>query len=266
MDDIWTRYIQTFTDSPLLPWILGSVLAYALATNALWLARRTTLWRQTSARWLAQIGRFLFFLVIPYLALGGWPRQPFQGFLSLDDLGLVGLYPLWPAASWLQAFGTGLGLGLVALLILLLAWGIANWGADRSARSFRLRFPARPWWALLVDVLYLEVHWAFYRGALAVALDDLYAGVFLGLGLIYVEWSLSPFWWRGWRRQQQAAVRWLRAALALVAALIFLLTYNLWVCLLVHGFIEFTFWHLGRARPPIPEPANHQDAKSAKNL
>lgn len=259
MDAILTWLVQTYSESPLLLWVVGSIGVYGVGTNVLWLARRSPLWRGPFAGWLAQAARFLFYLGVPYLALGGWPRQPFHGLLSLDDLGLVGLVPLWPATRWLQAFGTGLGLGLVALLVLLLGWAVANWGGDDGARSSRLRFPVRPWWALLVDVLYLEVHWVFYRGALAVALDDLYTGVFVGLGLAYVEWGLSPFWRRGWRRDKQAPVRWLRAALALVSAIVFLLTRSLWVSLLVHALIELTFWRLGRARSPIPERANQQD-------
>jgi hypothetical protein len=195
-----------------------------------------------------EVGRFLFYLGVPYLALGGWPRPPFQGFLSLEDMGWVGFNARWPVSRWLETVGTGLGLGLGVLLLLLLAWTSAN----RSTGGFQLRFPSRPWWALLIDVLYLEVHWAFYRGALAVALDDVYAGVFAGLGLVYLEWGLNPFWRQGWRSESLAAVRWLRATLALVMALIFLLTRNLWVCLAVHWTIELAFWQMGRQRSPEP--------------
>jgi len=190
-----------------------------------------------------QVGRFFFFLGIPYLALGGWPRQPYQGYLSLADLGLVGLTLDWPVTRWLGSVGLGLGLGLVALLILAFAW----LNADRTAESSRLSFPSRSWWVLVVDVFYLQVHWAFYRGGLAIALDDLYAGVFWGLGLVYLEWGLNPFWRQDWRLESEAAGRWLQAALALVTALIFLLTRNLWICLGVHGLLVLVFWLVGAA-------------------
>jgi hypothetical protein len=104
---------------------------------------------------------------------------------------------------------------------------------------------------LPIDALYLQVHWAFYRGALAVELGDVYTGVFLGLGLIYLEWALNPFWQQGWRDKNLAAGQWLRAALALVAAILFLFTRNLWVCLGVHGALELTFHSLGRERSPV---------------
>jgi hypothetical protein len=92
-----------------------------------------------------------------------------------------------------------------------------------------------------------EVHWAFYRAAWALTLQDVYAGAFLGLGVVYLEWSQSPFWRQGWRATAQAGGRWLRAAMALVVALLFLLTRNLWVCLAVHWMLELALWQLGRA-------------------
>jgi hypothetical protein len=129
-------------------------------------------------------------------------------------------------------------------LILVLAWAYTN----RRAHGLWLLFPSRSWWLVLVDVLYLEVHWAFYRGALAVALGDVYAGIFGGLALIYLEWGLNPFWRRGWRLESQTATFWLRGALALIIALLFFLSRNLWICLLVHGLHELSLRQLGRKR------------------
>lgn len=252
---------QTYADSPLWFWLLGSVLAYGLGANALWLLRPRHWQTVPRGGWLSQAARFLFYLGIPYLALGGWPRGPFQGLLLLGDMGLVGLGGIWTPNRWLEAVGTALGLGLVAGLLLFLAWANANRGPSMGSgplSEHRLRFPPRPWWAILVDVLYLEIHWAFYRGALAVLLGDRYAGVFLGLALVYLEWGLNPFWRHGWRIGSRAAAQWLRAALALVVALIFLLTRNLWVCLGVHLVLELAFWGLGQERAEARVPAPGQ--------
>jgi hypothetical protein len=255
----------TYAQDPLLFWVLGSLLVYALVTNILWLTRSQSFWRATPIRWLMAAGRFLFYLGVPYLALGGWPRQPHQGLLSLDDMGIVGLtgnsagssarslQPIlstaWPVTRWLQAAGVGLGLGLVTLLFLTLAWANAN----RRADGTRLRFRHRPWWAILVEGLYLEVHWAFYRGALAVLLEDLYAGVFGGVALVFVQWSLNPFWRKGWWQESRAAGRWLRAALVLLSAMIYLFTRNLWICLAIHWLLEPALRYLGRERRLFPE-------------
>lgn len=251
MDDVVARLTQAYASFPLLFWILGSVLIFGLGTSLLWLIRSNRFLRSPAGRWLVQVGRFLFYLGVPYLALGGWPRRPFQGLLSLDDMGLAGLGGRWPVTRWLESVGTGLGLGLLALLVLTLAWAVARWGEKPP----RLRFPPRPWWMLLLDVIYLEAHWAFYRGALAVLAGDVYAGVFGGLGLVYLEWSLSPSWRRGWLRGSRATTQWLRAALALVVAFIFFLVRNLWVCLGVHLLLELAFWQLGKDQVAV-EPGD----------
>jgi hypothetical protein len=87
---------------------------------------------------------------------------------------------------------------------------------------------------------------------LAVALDArlaghaVYAAVFGGLGLVYLEWGLNPFWRQDWRLESQAAMRWVRAALAPVIAVLYLFTRNLWVCLAVHWLLEFSVRWLGR--------------------
>lgn len=233
-----------------MAWLLGSILAYVLATSGLSLAIAVARLqpvgriRLPAAAWppLREAARLLYYLGIPYLVLGGWPQPPLQGLLSVQDLGLAGTGGPWPVDRWLQAAGTGAGLGLAALVVLLIAWTNAN----RPAGGLRLSFPARPWWSLLIDVLYLEVHWAFYRAALAVVLADDYPAVWLGLALVYLEWALNPFWRRGWRRPERAAGQWLRAALALVIAFLFLLTRNLWVCLGVHAVLELTCRRVGR--------------------
>lgn len=242
MDALVGRWAFVDLTSPLLLWLWGLVLAYVLAANALWVVKDT--WRPSHRLWVVEAGRFFFYLAIPYLVLGGWPRRPYQGLLSLEDMGLVGLGGRWPVTRWLGAAGAGLGWGLIALLILILAWG----NAKRLTQGVRLQFPSRQWWLILVDVLYLEVHWAFYRSALAVTLGDIYAGVFWGLGLVYLQCSLNPFWRQGWRLQSQAATRWLRAALAFIIAVLFFLTRNLWICLLVHGLLEVFLRQLGRER------------------
>lgn len=243
-----------YASFPLVFWVLGSMALYVLGSHVLWLLRPLDLrrapavWRAHAGRGLIQVARLGFYLAIPYLALGGWPLGPFQGLLSLADVGLVGFGGSWTVSRWLEAAGTGLGLGLLSLLVLALAW--AN--ASRWDGSLRLGFAPQPWWALLVDGLLLEVHWAFYRGALVVALGDLYTGVYWALSLVFLEWTLNPFWRRGWRRADRVAGQWLRAALALASALIFYLTRNLWVCLVVHLALTGAMRQIGHPRAAVP--------------
>ncbi len=250
MADLWS---SIGSQTRLVAWLCGSVLAYAVAANIGWLIRDKDNQHWFYGRWPAEAGRFLYYLGIPYLALGGWPQGLHQGLLSLGDMGIVGLDTSWTLTRWLQAASTGIGWGLVGLLFLVLSWVNAN----RNVGNFRLEFSRVSQWRVLVDVLYLGIHWAFYRGALTLITGDLYAGTFFGLGLIYLEWSLNPLWRRGWRSQPQAAIRWLRATLALVIAVLFFLSRNLWICLVVHGLLELLLRQLGRARlgsPRIPSP------------
>ena len=148
------------TDSPSLPWVVGSILVYVVAANLLWWIRFTA-WHQTPyRRALFQLGRFLYYLVVPYLVLGGWhPRifgwQSRPGLLALEDLGLVGLSPQWPLTRWLEAAGTGLALGLLALFLLWLAWAMATRLAPSDRPATAPSLASRPWWVVLVSGLYL---------------------------------------------------------------------------------------------------------------
>jgi len=230
---------------PLLLWVLGSILTYALASNALWFAKEPRLLTARFGPALLHAGRFLYYLGVPYLVLGGWPLQPYRGLLAPANLGLVGFDASWTLSRWLEAAGTGVSVGLLALGFVAVAWLNAN----RRGGTTRLGFSATPAWTLLVDGLYLQVHWAFYRGALAVLFDDLTVGVFWGLALVYLEWLSSPFWRQAWRQDWRAGGAWLLMVQALVSALLFLLTQNLWVCLAVHWALSLTSWTLARKRP-----------------
>ncbi|MGD8623827.1 MAG: hypothetical protein PVJ34_04770 [Anaerolineae bacterium] len=237
MEQVLGWLVAAYESSPLLFWIAGSIGFYALATNLRWWLRPSPFWRAPYSRWLVEGGRFFYYVGIPYLALGGWPRQPFQGLVSPEDLGLIVPGPRWPPARWLEAAGTGLALGSLVLVVLGLAWA----GANRRRAGGGLHFTPRPGWRLLVEGLYLEVHWAFYRGAMGTILGDLYAGIFWGLGLVYVAWGTNPAWRDHWRRPERAAGQWLRAGLLLLSTLIFFLTQNLWVCLGVHWLVSGLF-------------------------
>lgn len=241
---------------PVFSWVAGSILVYVVVANLLWWIRAAAWLESPYSRALFQLGRFLFYLVVPYLVLGGWhPRvlgwQSQPGLLAPGDLGLVSLSLQWPLARWLKATGTGLALGFLALLLLLLAWVIAARRSTLEQPVRILSFAPRPWWAVLVSGLYMEIHWAFYRGGLAVALDDFYAGVLVGFAAVFLEWFLNPFWRAGWQTPSQAGQVWLDAGLALTSALIFLLTRNLWVCLAIHWLLALVFWLLARHRQDL---------------
>ena len=53
---------------------------------------------------------------VPTLPAGGWPRRPFQGLVSMADMGLVGIGGRWPPNRWLEAVGTAIGIAIIILL------------------------------------------------------------------------------------------------------------------------------------------------------
>lgn len=243
---------------PLLLWTLGSILVFALGSNLLWLTWDRRRLAAPFGAPLLQAGRFLYYLGVPYLVLGGWPLPPYRGLLAPVNLGIAGFDSAWNVARWLEAAGTGVSVGLFALGFVTVVWLNAN----RREGSTRLRLSATSAWPLLVDGLYLQVHWAFYRGALAVLFGDLYVGVFWGLALVHAEWLTSPFWRGCWRREERAGDAWLLAVQSLVSALLFLLTHNLWVCLAVHWALSLAVWALARKRPEYDNRPHHSEARS----
>ncbi len=233
---------------PPVVWVGISLVAYVLAVNVLWATRRWRFRHTLAGRVWVQMGRFAFYVGIPYLALGGWPRPPFRGDLAPADMGLVGLNAEWPPPRWLEAAGRGVELGVVSLIVLALAW----YGARRIPGGQALRFPYRPWWVVAVGVLYAQVHRAFYWGAMALAGGSLALGILFGVALVFLEWSLNPSWRQGWQEAKTASEQWLQAAMVLVAALLFFLTYNFWVCLVVHLTLESVLRRWGSVALQLP--------------
>ena len=89
----------------------------------------------------------------------------------------------------------------------------------------------------MLDVLYLEMHWAFYRGATIHLLGDYY-GVFAGLLLVLAEWWLNP----AIREQVSPARRSgdtiTTMAIAFSISVIYYVTANLWLCMVVHLAVQ----------------------------
>jgi len=227
----------------LILWTLASISTYALSANLLHflgspssgrfgrLLRTFEGWPHSS--WFFQALRFIYYLGIPYVALTRGVTNPtLMGVRVID---------------WFEgiALGTVLGLGTLALLI----WGwrhslqaVAELGHWPQGRPFltEVSILLTPWgWGLiLLEVLYLEIHWAFYRGATIRLLGNYY-GVFLSLLLILAEWWLNP----GIRKSMGIAYRsgetMTTAATAFSITIIYYFTSNLWLCIAVHLAMQF---------------------------
>jgi len=232
----------------LVLWVLGSVLIYGLGVNVLQRLRRTSssrLSRYLTALdswphglWLSQALRFIYYLCIPYLALSRGVTSPI----------LMGMWGMdWFQPHWASELALGLALGVGTLTLLLWSWRHfllvvheTDHGTPYVPYAFQRRVLAAPWgWGLIVlEVLYLEMHWAFYRGATIRALGDYY-GVFAGFLLILAEWGLNP----AFRRDVSTARRDGGAMTTVVTAfsigVVYYFTANLWLCMAVHLIIQF---------------------------
>jgi hypothetical protein len=242
--------LQAFFDNrlELALWVLGSVLIYGLGVNVWQRLRRTSssrLGRYMTpldswpyGPWLPQALRFLYYLCIPYLALS-------RGVTSPTLMGMWGTD--WSQPGLASELTTGLALGVGTLTLLLWSWRhflLAVRATDHAKPSvpyaFQRKVLAAPWgWGLIVlEVLYFEMHWAFYRGATIRAFGDYY-GVFAGFLLVLAEWGLNPLFRRDLSTARRNGEAMTTIVTAFSIAVVYYFTANLWLCMAVHLIIQF---------------------------
>jgi len=231
-----TTLLSTLADySPLLPWVLASVVFYALATSGLWLAMRCS---GSSGRLSGLLGSIPGQLAL-WLARLLWLVGPGYATLLLGILSprLMGLSQ--------AELGWGLGRGLLfaaGALAVLLAAGL----------SYRRAYPTRPPYLtlshgialtvlLVMEAGALQWQWAFYRSAVIEALTSaatpapIYWGTWLAVALLAVQGGLSPFLWHDLRTAGLAERRVLRAALLAITSVLYLLSRSFWLAWALHG-------------------------------
>jgi hypothetical protein len=252
----------------LLSWVLCSIIAYGLITNAVHYVRvkrgsgrLTLLTRVADSRystWLVEACRLAFFLGIPYLAL-------ITGVTSPLLMGLWG--PDWFQPQWFGEITLGAVLSLGALMLLLWGWRHALAASDpfehdwqRHAYSFQRRLLMAPWgWGpIVLEVLYLEIHWAFYRSA-AIRLSGAYYGAFAGFLLILLELLLNPAVREDLAISQRNGETLTLLATAFVVTVIYALTSNLWLCMVAHLGMQFGLLGFLEVSQPLAEDERQQD-------
>jgi hypothetical protein len=193
---------------------------------------------------------------VPYAVL-------LTGSIASIDMGLTGAGGSilgWSPAEWLRGLSTALTLGVIVLLPI----GLAGRQIARAGQP--LGVDDRSAGAVIVDAIYAEIHWAFYRAAPLILLADVYAAVIFGALLVGVEWIVALIR-NGLKPAAEERQKWLRrgALLALSGAL-FALTQNVWLAMLAHSVVELAWkvwlWRLAprpieqRRAPigPAPDP------------
>lgn len=154
---------------------------------------------------IRELFRWLFYLGIPYAAL-------LAGILNPRVLGIT----LPARSTWqpLAFFG-------VLFIVLLGAgwWHYTRVRPSRATPNITADWRGDPfgWARLWPDIVLHQSHWAFYR-ALPVAYVAGFAGPFLGVILVLIEWGMDPLWWRALTRPRLLPPVALRLALVVISA------------------------------------------------
>jgi len=218
-----------FSSHNLWYWIATSVLLSALLNGLVWRCRRLAATRtHPSFRWLLSFlregGRFLYFVGLPYVALVG-------GLIPSTEAGLVNL-------EWLRDLTLSLPMGLGAFLVLLILRAVVLWREKNAPGGLVPWEPSHSFWVPLREGVYQEIHWAFYRSAPLITMHDRSQGIALGLGIVALEAWLNPAWRALWRDPGQVPAALRTAGLAVLMAVVFGITGNLWVTVGLHLVVD----------------------------
>lgn len=210
--------------------LLTSISTYALATNWAW---QIGLGKSPFGRWATQFFRLLYYLGVPSAVLwrGGLVSQmgiptTYAGqnapMLAMHLLGL-------DQARDMLLVGKGLVLGTGALCLLVAVW---IWYA-RTEPGVSAQDRQMPWWIAMREAVFMQFHWAFYRGFVATLTPDRTVVAFASVALVAFSWLWSPqrrhdlFTPRGYLVVQD----WM---CALFTAFVSLTIQALWLLILMH--------------------------------
>lgn len=198
----------------LLALVLGSILVRSVSRWGSWgirsrpgragrLAYRVRRLEQYPL--LREIVRWIFYLGVPYAAL-------LAGILNPHVLGVT----LPDQSTWqpLVFFGA-----LFAALLGASWWHYSRVHPTRATPHITddWRGDVFGWARLWPDITLHQMHWAFYR-ALPVAYVTGFAGPFLGVVLVLIEWGMDPLWWRALTRPRLLPPVALRLAMLVISA------------------------------------------------
>lgn len=225
---------------------------HALAANIAWrvtnapdsnLAQQL---RQASEQWFAraafQFLRLVFYIGIPFIAL----------YIGWLDLRVVGLGLL----DWAEGVRWAIVILLAAWLLLMIIWLPYLRATARvpAPPGTTLSFPRR-----LVEIIYMQAHWMFYRAA-AITLfsgvipDAFYWGAVFGFGLIALEAFADPRVREQLTHVGSADIHIWNLGQAVLNTLGFVVTRNLIMLVLIQLALEFTVPHLRASAAPRRVP------------
>jgi hypothetical protein len=195
---------------------------------------------------LFQLLRLLYYVGIPFAALVWGQDAVVSRLMGLQPLVLPGQEGLEAGATaanwqnWARDVGWAVGLGVAAWVLL----SLGRWVSFRATRPHPPEEDRAPsGWVSLRESAYHEVHWAFYRNAPLLTLQDYawgsYWGVWAGLGIAALEALFNPAWRRDVGDPHRAFHALTPAAMAVVSSVLYLRTENLWLAIAMHGGVTW---------------------------
>jgi hypothetical protein len=217
--------------------LAGTTDQYEGVTESSWGVSGLRRFLEAYVAWAYEAIRFFYYLGLPFLVV-------VTGILGSDLLGVSGTD--WVAGKSVQGFlwedwARGFGLALAAFLAVMGIWVVGRLIARNATLTPVIRGIPGPPWYLLLNALYDQIHWAFYRSGPILWLDDMYWGTIAGLALVMLELALNPAQWWSLKSPEAAGPALIRLLMAWVSALLFLATGNLWLTTAVHFAVVLMF-------------------------
>ncbi len=208
-----------------------SILLYTLAANIGWAAMATRgerfgrlvgwtrRFRLRTA--LFEIVRWVYYLALPWATL-------MLGYNTMRALGVWNL-------DWLMNWWVALIVAFGGAMIFVWVWKPYAQSEHPEAVDLTRWNGARQ----ILEAIYQEFHWAFYRSGPVLWLGDYYWGSFIGLALNLIEGWSNPAVRANIRDITRADAPLWAGSLAIVSVLVFNYTQNTWYCLIVHLALNF---------------------------
>lgn len=208
-----------------------SFLLYAISANIGWAAiaprgerfsRLVGSWSRLRARGaIGELARLIYYLVLPWATL-------MLGYTTARAIGVWNL-------DWLMNIWIGVIVAVGGAVVFLWVWRPYAQSEHPEAVDLTGWNGARQ----IIEAIYQEAHWAFYRAGPILWLSDYYWGSFIGLALNLIEGWTNPTVRANIRDITRADAPLWAGTLSIISVLIFVYTQNTWYCLLVHLTLNF---------------------------
>ena len=208
----------------------ASIVLYALSANIAWAQRtprggrvgRFVAWWQTHwvGRGISELARWVYYLALPWATL-------MLGYSTVRALGVWGMDWLAPALN----FGL---LAVGAAVVIVWVWQ----PYARAEHPHAIDESGWNWARHIIEILYQEAHWTFYRCGPILWLDNFYWGSFFGLMLALIESWSNPTVRANVRDVTRADSPLWSGSIAIISTIVFIFTQNAWYCLIVHLLLD----------------------------